>query len=133
MKSEKISPIDFVKNDFDESINKLSTILKSVANIKPEVKPVSFNYPSEPDPSKWSETDVLTWANSMRFHPGLRASLKSCDGKLLREVFDMRQDAPQFLFKLIEDSKTTDSESTMSFNLTHFNNFCRELNSLFSD
>lgn len=132
--------IDFVSKDFDESMSKLKVELERAMKKMNREDEVKSEFPREPDPAKWTETDVAMWAKSMRFHPGLRASLKSCDGKLLREVYDMRQEAPQFLYKLMEDSKMAlSSESTVtgatvsSFNLTHFNNFCRELNSLFCD
>lgn len=143
IKTRKISVIDFVNKNFDESMSKLKVELERAMKTKNREDEVKSEFPREPDPAKWTETDVAMWAKSMRFHPGLRASLKSCDGKLLREVYDMRQEAPQFLFKLMEDSKNAlSSESTAtgatgathsSFNLTHFNNFCRELNSLFCD
>lgn len=152
--NENIPIVDFVSRDFDESMKQLKARLERVVKRREPKKKEKTDivttsgkveYPTEPDPAKWSETDVAMWAKSMRFHPGLRASLKSCDGKLLREVYEMKQDAPQFLYRLIEDSKTnvsSDSSKTttaaalsdnsLKFNLAHFNNFCRELNSLFT-
>lgn len=87
-------------------------------------------YPTETDVSKWTEDDVENWSKSLKLHPGLRASLKSCNGTLLREIYDMRQEAPQFLLDLMT-SKIGENAANRFF-LSDFNFFSRELNSLFS-
>ena len=110
----------------------IETLKSQIDNIfkSNKIKLQDPKFPADRDVSEWDEVDVENWLNALKFHPGLKSSLKSCDGKLLREIYEMRQDAPYFMLELMKSKIGADE--AMKFNLFDFNYFSKELSSLFN-
>jgi hypothetical protein len=118
----KTEPIDFGSMSFINGFDRLRSQLRNL--IEPNEEP------KEKDVLRWSERDVQNWAGNRRFHVGIAANLDSCDGRILKEIYSMKQEAPFVLFETMKSRSSNDQQS-FDFNFNDFIFFTKELNRLF--
>jgi hypothetical protein len=98
---------------------------------KKENKKPALNV-TKSDASIWNESLVLKWALDKKIHKGILTHLASCDGRLLHEIYEIKQTAPCFLYDMLTTQHQPDSnDPSLEFNLNDFNYFCKELSHIF--
>ena len=144
--SDKIF-VNFTKYDFDECIrrlkNEITSRSKSRENKNSKETPVTLSrsvkqtvalqtavneatkVPENVDVKKWSENDVLKWLNDNEIDKNLISIIMPCNGIILKQLFELRHDAPEFFFQSLNCSKNfNDMKAVLKFT------YC--LNRLFS-
>jgi hypothetical protein len=147
--SDKIF-VNFTKYDFDECIRRLKNEInsrsksrgnknskKTVVSLPPSKAAkqtvVSYTAVNEEideqleneDVDKWSENDVLKWLNDNEIDRNLISIIMPCNGIILKQLFELRHDAPEFFFQSLNCAKNfNDMKAVLKFT------YC--LNHLFS-
>lgn len=76
----------------------------------------------------WSERKVRNWLYEKNIHPVIAENLNSFDGKVLCELFIMKNESPDFFYKAITHGKTNQEIPLKDLAL-----FSQELKSLFCE
>lgn len=126
--SDKIF-INFTKYDFDECIKRLmneviSKQRRSKEASHPKMNKVAAppktvqhtvvsctavnearNEPENGDVEKWGENEVLKWLNDNEIDKKLISIIMPCNGIILKQLFELRRDAPEFYFQTLNSNK----------------------------
>lgn len=125
--------INFMKYDLDECLRRLRMEIQIIFKdnlikveviemMKPEsdvvkqnedVNKISIGKLSNKDRDKvnkvseWTEKDVGKWLTEKKIHPDIVHDVKSFDGKLLGELFSIKNESPEFFYKSMTFSRKT--------------------------
>ena len=133
--SDKIF-VNFTKYDFDECIRRLKNEITSRSRENKNSKETSVNLSKSVketvalqtavnedrkvfenvDVKKWSENDVFKWLNDNEIDKNLISILMPCNGIILKQLFELRRDAPEFYFQSLDCAKNfNDMKAVLKF------------------
>lgn len=136
--------IHFMKYDFQECIRRLK--MELVHHFTPipikipqenniDTKKTIINYSQkikEPQGQivnktklDWTEEDVNKWLLEKNIHSGIIKMIQQCDGKLLHELFLIKNEAPEFFFDFLHLNNSSE------INIRDYAIFIKEFNKLF--
>lgn len=116
--------VNFAKYDFQECMRRLKEEINSV-NI-PEHKPSETKTTAHPTQNTkvikqsiqtidWTETDVNKWLSSKYINTIISENVKPCDGKILFQLYEMMNEAPEFFYSSITSNNTIPTREVAVF------------------
>ena len=117
--------IDFIKYDFSESMRRLKSELdrfdhdnhdetkeenkNNNTTENNETQENSKNEKNEPQTNRiienWSEQEVENWLNEKKIHSVICENVKPSNGNILKQLYLMQQNAPEFFYSSISSNK----------------------------
>lgn len=127
--SDKIF-VNFTKYDYDECIRRLKgeidTCTSTIGSIKMESLAINGHgqgvHPPPPSTQSvnrqlvlsWNEQQVKEWFESNNIDHKIVKEFYPCTGEVLKQLYDMRNDAPEFYFQSLKTNKT-DLKNVLEF------------------
>lgn len=63
----------------------------------------------------WGESEVDAWFGTNNIDKTIREKLVPCNGQILRQLYDMKQTAPEFYFKSLAENSSVDLKAILIF------------------
>ncbi len=66
---------------------------------------------------KWTESDVENWIKDKNVNKDILDNVLPCNGKLLNQLYKMKQEAPEFFYNSITSKKSIPTREVAMFTL----------------
>ena len=92
-----------------DASNKPTTSTVSPSLIKPTIPE------SQPLVLRWSPKKVATWLLEKKIHPVIVDNINPCSGKILHQLYEMQQTAPEFFYRSITSNQNVPTSNVAMF------------------
>ena len=115
--SEVQNPVESFQSELAESrksfdaslLNKKLYKIDEIPYIDSEIKDNGKN------PSEWNNKDLQDWIEEQNFSKNINLFLKNFDGEILKQLYRVKSEAPEYFYKLISDNSKIEFENVAKF------------------